>query len=81
MLEEYWAPPDRALDLWPIHGSSSINYPELFIRANGSAEALTGKAQARCDNAALPGTRPGDPLRMLATGFSVDAVQMPLKRL
>ena len=68
------------LDLWQIHGVSFDNDPELFIRPNGAAEAL---AQAKRDGkvkfTGFTGHKnPAMHLKMLATGFPFDAVQMPL---
>jgi aryl-alcohol dehydrogenase-like predicted oxidoreductase len=33
------------LDLWQVHGMAFDNDPELFIRSNGAAEALTAAKQ------------------------------------
>jgi uncharacterized protein len=68
------------LDLWQIHGVVFENDPELFIRPNGAAEAL---AQARKEGKVrfVGFTGHKDPdihLKMLATGFPFDSVQMPL---
>lgn len=68
------------LDLWQIHGVSFDNDPELFIRPNGAAEALElAKKQGKVRFTGFTGHK--DPrlhLKMLATGFPFDAVQMPL---
>jgi aryl-alcohol dehydrogenase-like predicted oxidoreductase len=68
------------LDLWQVHGVSFDNDPELFIRPGGAAEAL---AQAKKDGKVrfVGFTGHKDPeihLKMLATGFPFDSVQMPL---
>jgi aryl-alcohol dehydrogenase-like predicted oxidoreductase len=68
------------LDLWQIHGVSFDNDPDLFIRPNGAAEALeAAKKQGKVRFTGFTGHK--DPrlhLKMLATGFPFDAVQMPL---
>jgi aryl-alcohol dehydrogenase-like predicted oxidoreductase len=68
------------LDLWQIHGVSFDNDPDLFIRPNGAAEVLT--AAKRAGKVRFVGfTGHKDPeihLKMLATGFPFDTVQMPL---
>ncbi len=68
------------LDLWQIHGVSFDNDPELFIRPNGAAEALTqAKKEGKVRFVGFTGHK--DPklhLAMLQTGFPFDAVQMPL---
>lgn len=68
------------LDLWQIHGMSFENDPELFIRANGAAEALReAKQQGKVRYVGFTGHKdPAIHLKMLATGFPFDAVQMPL---
>lgn len=68
------------LDLWQVHGVSFENDPDLFIRPGGAAEAL---AQAKKDGKVrfVGFTGHKDPaihLKMLATGFPFDSVQMPL---
>ncbi len=68
------------LDLWQIHGVTFDNDPDLFIRKGGAAEAL---AQAKQDGKVrfVGFTGHKDPaihLKMIATGFPFDAVQMPL---
>jgi aryl-alcohol dehydrogenase-like predicted oxidoreductase len=68
------------LDLWQIHGVSFENDPELFIRPGGAAEAMR-KAKESGKVRYLGFTGHKDPaihLKMLATGFPFDAVQMPL---
>jgi aryl-alcohol dehydrogenase-like predicted oxidoreductase len=68
------------VDLWQIHGVSFDNDPDLFIRPNGAAEALEqARKQGKTRFAGFTGHK--DPrlhLRMLATGFPFDSVQMPL---
>lgn len=68
------------LDLWQIHGVSFDNDPDLFIRAGGAAEALTKAKQAgKVRYVGFTGHKaPELHLKMLATGFPFDAVQMPL---
>jgi aryl-alcohol dehydrogenase-like predicted oxidoreductase len=68
------------LDLWQIHGVSFDNDPDLFIRPNGAAEALTkAKEQGKVRFLGFTGHKdPAIHLKMLATGFPFDAVQMPL---
>jgi len=68
------------LDLWQIHGVTFDNDPELFIRAGGAAEALTKAKQAgKVRFVGFTGHKSPDiHLKMLATGFPFDAVQMPL---
>jgi len=68
------------LDLWQIHGVSFDNDPELFIRSNGAAEALEqAKRQGKVKFVGFTGHKSPDiHLKMLATGFPFDAVQMPL---
>ncbi len=71
------------LDLWQIHGVSFDNDPELFIRPNGAAEALRlAKQQGKVRYVGFTGHKdPQMHLKMLATGFPFDAVQMPLNTL
>src|SRR5580658_6462923 len=68
------------LDLWQIHGVVFENDPDLFIRPNGAAEAMReAKQQGKVRFVGFTGHK--DPyvhLKMLATGFAFDAVQMPL---
>jgi aryl-alcohol dehydrogenase-like predicted oxidoreductase len=68
------------LDLWQIHGVSFDNDPELFIRRGGAAEALLkAKEQGKVRYLGFTGHKaPQIHLKMLATGFPFDAVQMPL---
>jgi predicted aldo/keto reductase-like oxidoreductase len=68
------------LDLWQIHGVTFYNDPELFIRPNGAAEALEeAKKQGKVRFTGFTGHKdPRIHLKMLATGFPFDAVQMPL---
>ncbi|MBV9266484.1 MAG: aldo/keto reductase [Acidobacteriaceae bacterium] len=68
------------LDLWQIHGVSFENDPELFIRPNGAAEALTqAKKEGKVRFVGFTGHKdPKIHLAMLNTGFPFDAVQMPL---
>ncbi|HEX4769202.1 MAG TPA: aldo/keto reductase [Bryobacteraceae bacterium] len=68
------------LDLWQIHGVSFENDPQLFIRPNGAAEALTqAKKEGKVRFVGFTGHKdPKIHLAMLETGFPFDAVQMPL---
>jgi aryl-alcohol dehydrogenase-like predicted oxidoreductase len=68
------------LDLWQIHGVSFDNDPDLFIRKGGAAEALAqAKSQGKVRFIGFTGHKdPEIHLKMLATGFPFDAVQMPL---
>ncbi len=68
------------LDLWQIHGMSFENDPELFIRKGGAAEALEqAKKQGKVRFVGFTGHKSPDVhLKMLATGFPFDSVQMPL---
>jgi uncharacterized protein len=68
------------LDLWQIHGVGFDNDPELFIRPNGAAEALTlAKKQGKVRFTGFTGHKsPKVHLAMLNTSFPFDAVQMPL---
>lgn len=68
------------LDLWQIHGVSFENDPDLFIRPNGAAEALTqAKKDGKVRFVGFTGHKdPKIHLAMLNTGFPFDAVQMPL---
>ena len=68
------------LDLWQIHGVSFENDPDLFIRANGAAEALAqAKKQGKVRFVGFTGHKdPAIHLKMLATNFPFDSVQMPL---
>jgi predicted aldo/keto reductase-like oxidoreductase len=71
------------LDLWQIHGVGFENDPDLFIRPNGAAEALRlAKEQGKVRFVGFTGHKDPDVhLKMLATGFPFDAVQMPLNPL
>ncbi|HEY0793431.1 MAG TPA: aldo/keto reductase [Chthoniobacterales bacterium] len=68
------------LDLWQIHGVSFDNDPDLFIRPDGAAEALArAKQEGKVRHVGFTGHKdPSIHLKMLATGFPFDAVQMPL---
>ncbi len=68
------------LDLWQIHGVSFDNDPDLFIRPNGAAEALAeAQKQGKVRFTGFTGHKdPRIHLKMIATGFPFDAVQMPL---
>jgi aryl-alcohol dehydrogenase-like predicted oxidoreductase len=68
------------LDLWQIHGVGFDNDPELFIREGGAHEALAkAKKQGKVRHVGFTGHKaPEVHLKMLATGFPFDAVQMPL---
>src|SRR5207302_485651 len=68
------------LDLWQVHGVSFENDPDLFIRPGGAAEALTqAKKQGKVRFVGFTGHKdPAIHLKMLATGFPFDSVQMPL---
>jgi len=68
------------LDLWQIHGVTFDNDPDLFIRPGGAAEALAkAKQQGKVRFVGFTGHKaPRIHLKMLATGFPFDSVQMPL---
>lgn len=68
------------LDLWQIHGVTFDNDPDLFIRPGGAAEALRqAKEQGKVRFVGFTGHKdPGIHLKMLATDFPFDSVQMPL---
>jgi uncharacterized protein len=68
------------LDLWQIHGVAFDNDPELFLRKNGAAEALEqAKKDGKVRFVGFTGHKdPEIHLKMLATGFPFDSVQMPL---
>jgi uncharacterized protein len=68
------------LDLWQIHGVCFDNDPDLFIRKNGAAEALEqAKKEGKVRFVGFTGHKdPSIHLKMLATGFPFDSVQMPL---
>jgi predicted aldo/keto reductase-like oxidoreductase len=68
------------LDLWQIHGVCFENDPDLFIRKNGAADALEqAKKEGKVRFVGFTGHKdPSIHLKMLATGFPFDSVQMPL---
>jgi uncharacterized protein len=68
------------LDLWQVHGMCFDNDPALFIRKNGAAEALLqAKQEGKVRFVGFTGHKdPSIHLKMLATGFPFDSVQMPL---
>jgi predicted aldo/keto reductase-like oxidoreductase len=68
------------LDLWQIHGVCFDNDPALFIRKDGAAEALEqAKKEGKVRFVGFTGHKnPSIHLKMLATGFPFDSVQMPL---
>lgn len=68
------------LDLWQVHGVCFDNDPELFIRPNGAAEAMMkAREQGKVRFLGFTGHKaPEIHLKMLATGFPFDSVQMPL---
>jgi aryl-alcohol dehydrogenase-like predicted oxidoreductase len=68
------------IDLWQIHGVAFDNDPDLFIRKGGAAEALDqARREGKVRFVGFTGHKdPEIHLKMLATGFSFDAVQMPL---
>jgi len=68
------------LDLWQIHGMGFENDPALFIRKNGAAEALEqAKKEGKVRFVGFTGHKdPSVHLKMLATGFPFDSVQIPL---
>jgi len=68
------------LDLWQVHGVGFENDPALFIRKNGAAEALEqAKKEGKVRFVGFTGHKdPSVHLKMLATGFPFDSVQMPL---
>ncbi|HEV2398309.1 MAG TPA: aldo/keto reductase [Candidatus Sulfotelmatobacter sp.] len=68
------------LDLWQVHGMAFENDPELFIRPNGAAEALTkAKKDGKVRFVGFTGHKdPTVHLGMLKTDFPFDSVQMPL---
>ncbi len=68
------------LDLWQVHGVTFDNDPDLFIRSNGAAEALTlAKKQGKVRFVGFTGHKdPQIHMKMLATNFPFDSVQMPL---
>ena len=69
------------LDLWQVHGVVFDNDPELVTSRTAacSRRSTRPSSRARCASSASPATRTRTiHLRMLATGFPFDAVQMPL---
>src|ERR1700758_578075 len=68
------------LDLWQVHGMAFDNDPDLFIRKGGAAEALEkAKKDGKVRFVGFTGHKdPAIHLKMIATGFPFDAVQMPL---
>jgi aryl-alcohol dehydrogenase-like predicted oxidoreductase len=68
------------LDLWQVHGVCFDNDPDLFMRPNGAAEAMhKAKEQGKVRFVGFTGHKdPAIHLKMLATGFPFDSVQMPL---
>lgn len=68
------------LDVWQIHEVIYENDPQLIFRPNGAAEALAeAKKQGKVRMVGFTGHKdPEIHLRMLASGFSFDTVQMPL---
>src|SRR5205807_3314055 len=68
------------LDLWQVHGMAFENDPDLFIRKGGAAEALEqAKKEGKVRFVGFTGHKdPAIHLKMLATGFPFDSVQMPL---
>jgi aryl-alcohol dehydrogenase-like predicted oxidoreductase len=68
------------LDLWQVHGVCFENDPDLFIRPGGAAEALLqAKKDGKVRFVGFTGHKdPAIHLKMLATGFPFDSVQMPL---
>jgi uncharacterized protein len=68
------------LDIWQIHGVSFYNDPELFIRPDGAAEALTmAKKQGKARAVGFTGHKdPRIHLAMLETNFPFDTCQFPL---
>src|SRR5437588_6875127 len=68
------------LDLWQVHGVAFDNDPELFMRKNGAAEALTqAKKDGKVRFVGFSGHKDPDiHLKMIRTGFPFDSVQMPL---
>jgi aryl-alcohol dehydrogenase-like predicted oxidoreductase len=68
------------LDIWQIHGVSFYNDPDLFIRPNGAAEALTlAKKQGKVRAVGFTGHKdPRIHMAMLQTNFPFDTCQFPL---
>ncbi len=71
------------LDIWQIHGVTFYNDPELFIRPNGAAEALTlAKKQGKVRSVGFTGHKdPKIHMAMLNTNFPFDTCQFPLNPL
>ena len=71
------------LDIWQIHGVTFYNDPDLFIRPNGAAEALTlAKKQGKVRAVGFTGHKdPRIHMAMLATNFPFDTCQFPLNPL
>jgi predicted aldo/keto reductase-like oxidoreductase len=68
------------IDIWQIHGVSFYNDPELFIRPNGAAEALTqAKKEGKVRAVGFTGHKdPRIHMAMLQTNFPFDTCQFPL---
>jgi aryl-alcohol dehydrogenase-like predicted oxidoreductase len=68
------------LDIWQIHGVTFYNDPQLFIRPNGAAEALTlAKKQGKVRAVGFTGHKdPRIHMAMLQTSFPFDTCQFPL---
>lgn len=68
------------LDIWQIHGVTFYNDPELFIRPDGAAEALTlAKKQGKVRAVGFTGHKdPKIHLKMIQTNFPFDTCQFPL---
>lgn len=68
------------LDVWQIHGVTFYNDPEMFIRPNGAAEALTlAKKQGKVRAVGFTGHKdPRIHMAMLETNFPFDTCQFPL---
>jgi aryl-alcohol dehydrogenase-like predicted oxidoreductase len=71
------------LDIWQIHGVTFYNDPELFMRPNGAAEALTlAKKQGKVRAVGFTGHKdPRIHMAMLDTKFPFDTCQFPLNPL
>ncbi len=68
------------LDVWQIHGVTFWNDPQLFIRPNGAAEALTlAKKQGKVRAVGFTGHKdPRIHMAMIETGYPFDTCQFPL---
>jgi len=68
------------LDLWQIHAVTYNNDPELFLRPGGAADAMVAAKKAgKVRHVGFTGHKdPEFHLKMLATGFPFDSVQMPI---